>query len=1053
MTTDEASVRGRSAIQACVAGLLGLSALAATTCAYAADPSAPLQLAQATQPAQTTPPPSNAAAQGADSGTLQEVVVTGSHIATTTFTTPTPVTTIDSAAIQSLGLVSVGDVVNEIPQNSNFTSAANIGLGNFNIGAQFANLRGLDPFFGTRTLTLVNSERFVPTSAGGAVDLNVVPSLLISRVDVVTGGASAAYGTDAVAGVVNILLDNKLQGLKLQVDGGKTTAGDGADLHAALAWGGGLFNDRIHEVFGAEYEDSQGIGPCGEVRAWCQQAYAQYTNGGYLTNGLPHYIIGPNARSYEPLPGMLEGLSPAATPAPGNTAPFLGQFNEAGTALTTYNPGTYGTGLPFTATQGGTGPNYYDSVTIRPPVIHWSLYSHTALDVTDTMHASLDLSFAQRRATNTQYSSTLGAPANLIFPTNAYLPPSVAPLLGGGPAFLFEDVGNVAPLINSTTNNVGRAAFHLDGTLGGSWKWDGYYTWGETGTRQRLANDEVEYLGLGGTPPANAYDLINWALNAVRNPATGQVVCAATLPGPFFNPLAAGCQPLNLFGVNNASAASVAYAFRTLHEDSAFTQQVVSASANGNLLPGWGAGPIKAAIGAEYRHQMASVTHDMADQPWYPQYLLSYGSDYTGTIDVVEGFGELSIPILSGAPLAKDLSADIAARETYNKNDETDTQTSESFNFPTWKLSLNYQMTDWLRFRADRSRDTRAPSFYELWSKNTANGGLFGTVANPWKNPPGSAGFGSPTDAAQVVTGGYSPAIGLRPEEADTTTAGLVITPSGALEGLRASADWWQIVMNDAIGEIGSSIGGGDTIVNACYNGSAYFCQFLQGTPNGTGGFSQITGVANYNLNLGAFTVRGWDFELDYKLPFNRFLDGRSDSLDFRVLATYQYDQIVAPGGGVPTFNYAGQSGPTGAFGSFNAVPKWQGTAFITYTNGPFNGVVQVHYIGSGKYGTVDSNTGLPLCGPGDPGYATASATCASINNNSVDSATYVTLSLNYTLPFFNDNDRSLQLFGTVSNLFNKDPPIAPGGNGYPTNPVYFDTYGRTWRLGVRLQL
>lgn len=112
-----------------------------------------------------------------------------------------------------------------------------------------------------------------------------------------------------------------------------------------------------------------------------------------------------------------------------------------------------------------------------------------------------------------------------------------------------------------------------------------------------------------------------------------------------------------------------------------------------------------------------------------------------------------------------------------------------------------------------------------------------------------------------------------------------------------------------------------------------------------------------------------------------------------------------------------------------------------------------MHYIGSGKYGTVDSNTGLPLCGPGDPGYATASATCASINNNSVDSATYVTLSLNYTLPFFNDNDRSLQLFGTVSNLFNKDPPIAPGGNGYPTNPVYFDTYGRTWRLGVRLQL
>jgi hypothetical protein len=159
----------------------------------------------------------------------------------------------------------------------------------------------------------------------------------------------------------------------------------------------------------------------------------------------------------------------------------------------------------------------------------------------------------------------------------------------------------------------------------------------------------------------------------------------------------------------------------------------------------------------------------------------------------------------------------------------------------------------------------------------------------------------------------------------------------------------------------------------------------------------------------------------------------------------------VSPGEGVPAYNYAGQSGPTGAFGDFNTVPKWQANAFITYANGPFTCVIQVRYVGSGTYGVVDSGTGLPLIGAGEPGYSPTYA--ASINNNTVASATYMNLSPNYTLPFFNTDGRSLQVFGTLQNVFNKWPPVAPGGNGYPTNPVYFDTYGRTWRAGVRLSL
>ena len=164
--------------------------------------------------AQETGTPAASSENSAKSEQLSEVVVTGSRVARSTFTTPNPVTVLDSKDIQNLGLTNVGEVLGELPQNSNFFAANNVGLGNFNVGAQLANLRGLNPFFGTRTLTLVDTERVVPTATGGGVDVTLIPSMLVARTEVVTGGASAVYGSDAVAGVVNIILDKKLDGFK-----------------------------------------------------------------------------------------------------------------------------------------------------------------------------------------------------------------------------------------------------------------------------------------------------------------------------------------------------------------------------------------------------------------------------------------------------------------------------------------------------------------------------------------------------------------------------------------------------------------------------------------------------------------------------------------------------------------------------------------------------------------------------------------------------------------------------------------------------------------------
>src|SRR5690606_35039089 len=150
----------------------------------------------------------------------------------------------------------------------------NIGIvATANVGSTFANLRGLNPFYGTRTLTLVDSRRFVPTSDGGAVDLNMIPSMLVSRIETVTGGASAAYGSDAVAGVVNVILDKTLTGFKSQFDLGQTFRGEGRSKHAAIAGGIPFAGGRGHFLIGAEYQDNGGIGDCAEVREWCAEGW------------------------------------------------------------------------------------------------------------------------------------------------------------------------------------------------------------------------------------------------------------------------------------------------------------------------------------------------------------------------------------------------------------------------------------------------------------------------------------------------------------------------------------------------------------------------------------------------------------------------------------------------------------------------------------------------------------------------------------------------------------------------------------------------------------
>ena len=931
----------------------------------------------------------------------EEIIVTGSRVSRSGFDSSQPLTTIDSNQIENLGLVNVGDVVRTLPQNTPFFTETNVGIGNFNVGAQLANLRGLNPFFGTRTLTLIDTRRVVPTTEGGAVDLTLIPSMLVERTEVVTGGASAQYGSDAIAGVVNVILDKDLEGFKAQVDYGQTAESDGGDTHASFAWGTGFGDDgRGHVIAGLEYQQQDNIGPCSYTRDWCGEGWGIANNPTFATGTTgPQFQVLPNAKQTTSQYGLI-------TRSTGG-APLT--FDATGTSVSPFDLGTPGTG--FATRIGGDGTLLgYGTSNVRPEVERYSAMAHLSYDVSDRLSWFGEVAYSTSDALGTPANGGLGPTAMPIAADNAFLSPAVrAALLSNGgngtgtlARIFMPDVINAR---NTTENETTRFVTGLEGELGSEWSWDIYYQHGENENHQRLFNNMVGSLA---GPAVRQHDFLRWALDAVVNPANpSQIVCRATIPGsPTFSANAAGCVPLNIFGNGNANSAALDYVFRTLKEDNEYTQDVLGVNFRTTLGQGW-AGPIALATGLEWRADEAETTHDLANQPWYSSYLLSYGLDRGGDIDVLEAYAELDVP------MTQKLNTNFSVRQT--QNEATSLQSaavSGEDTFASWKVAAIYDPLEWLRFRSTVSQDVRAAGFRELFLPRVTTVG-FATVNNRWV--PGL------NDTSFAATTGGNP--DLEPETADTVTFGAVFS----FDRFRLSADWFEIDLGDAI----TQSPGNQPLVDACFaSGTGPACDRIEGE-----GTADITAIDSGAMNLAGFLTRGWDYEATFDFPLRA-----GGNLNLRLIGTYLYDMIVDTGLGPAPIDYHGQSGPVGSFGSFNTQPDWQARAFLTYARDRFTSTLETRYVGSGSLNVTWFESP-----PGDPSNTRA----LSVNDNSVDDAYYLSWSGSYD--FRARQESQIQLFWVINNLLDKDPPIAPGGNAYPTNPVFFDTLGQRYRAGVRV--
>jgi iron complex outermembrane receptor protein len=970
---------------------------------------------------------------------LEEVQVTGSRIRRTSdFDTANPTTVVDADFFKNMGIVNVGDAIKQLPSNVSNNSPTTTGNANFFAGSTIANLRGLNPFFGSRTLNLVNGRRFVPTNQGDGVDLNFIPSILIDRMDVVTGGASAAYGSGAISGVNNVFLSRKLQGGKLDLDYGRSEGGDAQDRHIAAAFGTGFAGDRGHFVLGFEHQKSDAIG-CINARDWCAEGNAFIQNPANPVNGgtdaaAPAYLLASNVRASQlSTAGVFQNFA-----APFGV-PTLG-VNAAGTGTVPFANGTGANGSPFNMVVGGDGRSAYEYTNLRAPVKRDVGAGTLTFALTDSLNLSVDLSYG--KVTTVNRTGALDANFTTIAPDNAYLVgrPQLAAAQGayalfpGGPAFFNKDWTAQLDSHSDFDTEVKRGAIGLDGEFGdSSWTWDGYYQYGVTDRSQLVADNRH----------LNAYNLATDAVidNRVGSATLGQPVCRVTRdgvpPGGLYDPaIAQGCAPLNVFGTGAIPAAAKAYAFGYLLETLNYKQQVLAFNTTGDLFEGFGAGSIKGAAGLEYRTEKGTNIGSQGGAPDYVRtdYLIQYGESFAGKVDVIEGYVEANVPVLRDVPGAQRLEFDLSARESsyHNKGGLGTSGVSATNEMTTWKVSGIWDPVDWLRVRGSQSRDSRAANFRELYyGQKIKAGGIFGFCGPV---------LGAPVDPCNWSLEGNT---ALKPEKSDTTTIGLVFTPKDWLPGFQFAADYFRIKISDAITQASVF-----RVLQGCQIGNLpEFCSLL--VPDVAGDYSSIKDLRALAYNGSGYQYSGIDFTGSYRVDL-----ADASSLNFRLIATRMLKQ-TSPNGFQPgaTIDVLGQTGTSNNFLSDNQPSaKWIGNLSATYNNGAFSTTAQMRYVSSGLVDYRGSQPGDSNYGALLPGSTTDRY--VQLSTNSVPSYEVFALNASYT---FSDLGiaKSLQIWGGIDNLFDKDPPIATGDgfggavNG-GTNAVFFDTIGRAYKLGVR---
>jgi iron complex outermembrane receptor protein len=620
------------------------------------------------------------------------------------FDAPTPTVSITAEELQIGAPANIAAALNELPQFKMSASARTDGTIQGG-GRAPVNLRGLGV---DRTLVLLDGRRFK-----GDNDLNSIPSILINGADIVTGGASAAWGSGAVAGVVNLTIDERFEGSKIDLRGGIADAGDGEEQAFSGALGHSFNDGRGHVVFGAEYYNNQGINPKTSrknIGRWSQ-----------LSNGDGSYTITPDVSTSTAVGGLI------------TSGTLSGYAFNPDASLYEFDYGSRNVG---TNQVGGDGVTNDDYTYLTVPTRNYRLLGRVIYDITDSVKLTTQLRHARSyNEYKRWFDNNTGSNTLTISSDNAYLSDSVRTAL--------EDAGESSFRLSRWNSDYGwpdtkldrrttEFTFALDGQINASWDWNAYYSHGE-------------YNGLWSTPGWLLEQNYANAVDSVIDPDTGNPVCRIALTNPDTD-----CVPLNVFGYGNGSEAALDYVQGHPWRQEREQLDAGGVSLQGDLLQ-LPAGPLIASFGLEARHEAAhnwvdadSLQENYSSVSYYP---------IEGSFQVREAFGEALIPLAKDFGILKDLGLNLAARYS---------DYSTSGGVWQWKVGATNEFFNGFKARVAYSRDVRAPSITDLYS----SGGLtYGTVADPFTN--------STVSYVSHSTGNTE----LTPEESDTFTIGFSYSP------------------------------------------------------------------------------------------------------------------------------------------------------------------------------------------------------------------------------------------------------------------------------------
>ncbi|BDX06599.1 TonB-dependent receptor domain-containing protein [Planctobacterium marinum] len=930
---------------------------------------------------------------------VEKIAVTGSRIRSANLNSVSPLQSFDAGDIDASGVANLQELLLDNPTfgtptisrtNSNFNTAS--------AGIATVDLRNLGT---ARTLVLVNGRRFVSGQPGEmAVDMNTIPAQFIERVEILTGGASSVYGSDAVAGVVNLILKNDFEGVEFEGQYGQSSEGDDTERQFSITTGATTDSGKGNIMFHLGYTDQGGVFSRDRERS----AVDQFST---------FRFTGDPADAFTPTRPFFSSFPPQGRFDAGGVRYTFDSNNNLQEGFSTNGDGTI----------GPDGFNRSDYRRIAIPTERYLFASKGSYELSDNHAVFFEANYAASQtvtelepfpfASDDIYADgavPLEFDVNGTILTNPYVPDeilnSAVDVNGDGLRdldFFAKRLLGVANRGNIADRDTFRFTLGFEGELVNDWFYDIYYVYGQTKEAQ-ISSGQVNVQNF-----RYALEAVTDTLDLDEDGITDEAICVDETARSF------GCVPIDIYGFGSITPEAAAYINAPGMLSSFISQEIFGGNISGDAfeLP---AGPLGVAVGFEYREETSRDEFDALQQAG-----LNAGNAIPATkgeFDVTEFYIEANIPIIE----------DVTARAAYRTSDYSTVGSTSS-----WNVGFDWQITDWMRLRAIEAESVRAPNINELFSPpsqtfppdlNDPCAGVTasdtGTVADRCKADPGIAAniaangsFTLNQSDIQGISGFNRGNANLIEETGKSTTIGLVFTPDGMLEDFGLTIDYFDIEIENAIVPTPRQF-----ILDQCYGGDQSFCQFItrRAAPLGTNSAGSLEFIDSADSNSGGEVNEGVDLTLTYS---GNVGPGRLNS---RLAYTYVIEGGVVPLPGAAADPYVGEIGASEHRANLNVSYDWDAWSVS----------MGATYIGSAAFDD-QFLAGFDLA----PGAI------------EVGSEVYVDTQVTYQLT------DTVELFAGVDNLFDPEPPailsgMASSDTGTETEAGTYDPVGRRWYLGAR---